>query len=194
MSQPSAVLRGAGIEVPEICVDNEMLSRIMDTSDEWIRERSGIETRYYVEPGVGSSDLGARAAQAALEDAGIEGREVDYIVCATMTPDHYFPGSGTLIQEKMGLEACPALDIRQQCAGFAYGMQVVDALIRGGLARTVLLVGTDVHTTLMPFSDHTWDVLYGRAQAPLEEGVSTVFSPSTLPRKVGEVFPTSVTS
>lgn len=143
----------------------------MDTSDQWIRERSGIETRYYVEPGVGASDLGALAGQAALEDAGIPGSDVDYLVCATMTPDHYFPGAGTLVQDKLGLGAIPALDIRQQCAGFAYGLQVVDALIRSGLARTVLLVGCDVHTTLMPFSEHTWDVLLGRQPGPLAEDV-----------------------
>ena len=171
MSQPRAVLRGTGIYVPPIRVDNDMLSRIMDTNDQWIQERSGIKTRYYVEPGVGSSDLGALAARAALDDAGLTGKEVDYIVCATMTPDHYFPGSGTLIQEKLGIDALPALDIRQQCAGFAYGLQMVDALIRSGTARTVLLVGADVHTTLLPYSEHTWDVLYGRDEGPLEEDV-----------------------
>lgn len=171
MSQTRAVLAGVGIHVPPIRVDNDMLSRIMDTNDRWIRERSGIETRFYVEPGVGSAELGALASRAALEDAGIDGSEIDYIVCATMTPDHYFPGSGTLIQERLGLEPLPALDIRQQCAGFAYGLQMVDALIRSGQARTVLLVGTDVHTTLMPYSEHTWDVLYGRSDGPLQEGV-----------------------
>ena len=168
MSDVRAVLHGVGVDVPTNRIDNEMLSKIMDTSDQWIRERSGVETRYYVEPGVGASDLGARAAAAALEDADIEVDEVDYIVCATMTPDHYFPGAGTLVQEKLGLAARPALDIRQQCAGFAYGMQVVDALIRSGSARTVLLVGTDVHTTLMPFSEDTWDVLYGRTDEALD--------------------------
>jgi len=167
MSQLKAVLKGTGIHVPEICVTNEMLSRIMDTSDEWIRERSGIDTRYYVEPGVGSADLGALAAQAALEDAGLEADQVDYIVCATMTPDYYFPGSGTLIQEQLGIGELPALDIRQQCAGYAYGLQVVDALVRSGLAQTVLLVGSDVHTSLMPFADETWDVLFGRREGPL---------------------------
>jgi 3-oxoacyl-[acyl-carrier-protein] synthase-3 len=84
-----------------------------------------------------------------------------------MTPDHYFPGTGTLIQQKLGMRPLPALDIRQQCAGFAYGLQVVDALIRGGVARTVLLVGTDVHTSLMPFSDRTFEVLHGRDPGPL---------------------------
>ena len=171
MSQSRAVLRGTGVHIPPIRVDNDMLARIMDTNDQWIRERSGIETRYYVEPGVGASDIGALAAQAALDDAGLSGSDVDYIVCATMTPDHYFPGAGTLIQEKLGIAALPALDIRQQCAGFAYGLQVVDALVRSGLARTVLLVGTDVHTSLLPFSERTWDVFFGRVDEPLEPDV-----------------------
>lgn len=167
MGQPMAVLVGSGVEVPPIRVDNHMLARIMDTSDEWIRERSGIVTRYYVEPGVGSATLGAAAARAALQDAEMQATEIDYIVCATMTPDHYFPGSGTLIQEQLGIDERPALDIRQQCAGFAYGMHLVDALIRSEQARTVLLVGTDVHTSLMPFADETWDVLFGRQPPPL---------------------------
>ncbi len=168
MTQPRALLAGAGIAVPPHKVDNHMVSRIVKTDDAWIRERSGIETRYYVDPGTGSADLGAAAAKAALDDAGVDGAEVDYIVCATMTPDHYFPGSGTLIQQRLGLRPVPALDLRQQCAGFAYGLQVVDMLIRSGTARTVLLVGCDVHTALMPFSDRTWEVLYDADAEPLE--------------------------
>lgn len=169
MPETRAVLMGTGVCVPPLQVDNLMLSRIIETSDDWVRERSGVVTRYYVEPGVGSSDLGAEAGKAALADAGIGAEEVDYLVCATMTPDHYFPGSGTLIQQKMGLKPLPALDIRQQCAGFAYGLQVVDALIRSGIARTVLLVGSDVHTSLMPFSARTFEVLHGRDPGPLPE-------------------------
>lgn len=169
MTQARAMLAGTGICVPPLKVDNLMLSRIIETSDDWVRERSGIVTRYYVERGVASSDLGAEAARAALADAGVGVEEVDYLVCATMTPDHYFPGTGTLIQQKLGLRPLPALDIRQQCAGFAYGLQVVDALIRGGAARTVLLVGTDVHTSLMPFSDRTFEVLHGRDPGPLPD-------------------------
>lgn len=162
MPQTRAVIAGTGIAIPPIRVDNHMLSRIVETNDEWIRERSGVRTRYFVEPGTGSAELGAQAAEAALADAGVEAGEVDYLICATMTPDHYFPGSGPLIQKRLGMGPVPALDIRQQCAGFAYGMQMVDALIRSGLARTVLLVGSDVHTALMPFSQRTWDVLYGK--------------------------------
>jgi len=167
MTEFRAVLAGTGISVPPLEVDNHMLSRIIETNDDWVRERSGVVTRYYVEKGVASSDLGVEAARAALADAGAGVEEVDYLVCATMTPDHYFPGTGTLIQQKLGLRPLPALDIRQQCAGFAYGLQVVDALIRGGAARTVLLVGTDVHTSLMPFSERTFEVLHGRDPGPL---------------------------
>jgi 3-oxoacyl-[acyl-carrier-protein] synthase-3 len=167
MIQARAVLAGTGVAIPPLEVDNVMLSRIIETSDDWIRERSGIVTRYYVHAGTASSDLGADAARAALADAGVEAGEVDYIVCATMTPDHYFPGTGTLLQQKLGMKPLPALDIRQQCAGFAYGLQLVDALIRGGAAKTVLLVGTDVHTSLMPFSERTFEVLHGRDPGPL---------------------------
>lgn len=168
-ASPRALLAGTGIAVPPRIVDNHALARVMDTSDQWIRERSGIVTRHYVEPGVGSADLGAEAARAALADAGMEAGELDYLVCATMTPDHYFPGSGTLIQEALDIDPLPALDIRQQCAGYAYGLQVVDALVRGGIARNVLLVGTDVHTALMPFSDRSWHVLLGEEEGPLPE-------------------------
>jgi 3-oxoacyl-[acyl-carrier-protein] synthase-3 len=169
MTQVRAVLQGTGIAIPPLEVDNHMLSRIIETSDDWIRERSGVVTRYYVHRGTASSDLGAEAAKAALADGGVAPEEVDYVVCATMTPDHYFPGTGTLLQQKLGLRPLPVLDIRQQCAGFAYGLQVVDALIRGGVAKTVLLVGTDVHTSLMPFSDRTFEVLHGRDPGPLSE-------------------------
>jgi len=154
--------------IPPIRVDNDMLARIMDTNDQWIRERSGIQTRYFVHPGTGSAELGAEAARAAIADAGIDPGTVDYIVCASMTPNHYFPGNGALIQTLLGLDPVPALDIRQQCAGFAYGLQMVDALIRSGTAKTVLLVGSDVHTSLMPFSEQTWKVLFDPDEGPLE--------------------------
>lgn len=164
-----ALLAGTGISVAEHEVTNDMLARILETDDQWIRERSGIVTRFYVEPGVGSSDLGAEAARQALDSAGVEPGEVDYLVCATMTPDHYFPGSGTLIQDKLGMPPTPALDLRQQCAGFAYGLQTVDMLIRSGIAETVLLVGCDVHSALMPHSQTAWDVMYGKQPGPLDE-------------------------
>ncbi|MEO8278009.1 MAG: beta-ketoacyl-ACP synthase III [Thermoanaerobaculia bacterium] len=169
MSPVRALFAGSGIAVPPRVIDNANLSRVIQTSDEWIRERSGILERHIVQAGVGSSDLGAEAARAALEDAEVMVDEVDYIVCATMTPDHYFPGCATLIQHKLGMKPVPALDLRQQCAGFAYGLQMVDALIRSGIAKTVLLVGTDVHSSLMPFSQQTWAMLEGLDPGPLSE-------------------------
>jgi 3-oxoacyl-[acyl-carrier-protein] synthase-3 len=167
MSEVRAKLRGVGVCAPPVVVSNDMLARILETDDAWIRERSGIVSRRYVEPGVGSAEIGAEAARAALADAGMAASEIDYIICATMTPDHYFPGSGTLLQERLGVAPLPALDIRQQCAGFAYGLHLVDALVRSGSARNVLLVGCDVHTSLMPFSARTWDVLLGLDPGPL---------------------------
>jgi len=161
------VLAGVGVAVPPRVIPNRDFARVLDTSDEWIVERSGIRERRFVERGVGSSDLGAEAARAALADAGMAAGDLDYLVCATMTPDHYFPGSATLIQHKLGIEPLPALDIRQQCAGFAYGLQVVGALVGSGLASRVLLVGCDVHTSLMPFSERTWAVLEGREEGPV---------------------------
>lgn len=167
MSRPRALLAGTGVAVPARVVTNHDFARVLETTDEWIVERSGVRERRFVERGTGASDLGAEAARAALADAGMSPSEVDYVVCATMTPDTYFPGPATLIQHKLGLVPLPALDIRQQCAGFAYGLQIVDALIGSGVARHVLLVGCDVHTSLMPFSDRTWEVLEGRDSAPL---------------------------
>ena len=155
--------------LPPRVVDNHALARVMDTDDAWIVERSGIRERRYVERGVASSDLGAEAVVAALADARMAPDEVDYLVCATMTPDHHIPGAGTLVQYKAGLPTGPALDSRQQCAGFAYGLQLVDALIGAGTARNVVLVGCDVHTSLMPYSQATWDAIEGRRSEPIAE-------------------------
>jgi 3-oxoacyl-[acyl-carrier-protein] synthase-3 len=167
---PRAVIVGSGSHIPPLKVTNAMLARIMDTSDEWIRERSGVETRYYVEDGTATSDLGVAAATRALESAGVAREEVDMVVCATMTPDHYFPGSGAIIQKKMGLRDVPCFDIRQQCVGFLYAMQLADAHVRSGMARTVLVVGAEVHTGFMPWTRDNWQYLLGRSEvAPTPE-------------------------
>lgn len=154
---------GSGFVTGEHLVKNEALALLMDTSDDWIRERSGIEQRYYVAEGTSTSDLGAGAARKALADAGLGPADVDYVVFATMTPDHYFPGCGSLLQQKLGLGKVPSLDIRQQCSGFIYGLQISDALVRARQAETVLLVGAEVHSGFMPWTH--WDYLFGKGGA-----------------------------
>jgi 3-oxoacyl-[acyl-carrier-protein] synthase-3 len=158
------IVTGSGFVVGEHRVDNAQLARVCDTSDQWIRERTGIETRYYVADGTSTSDLGVRASRLALEQAGVGTDAIDYVVFATMTPDYYFPGCGALLQHKLGLGNIPTLDIRQQCTGFLYGLQVSDALLRSGVARRLLLVGAEVHSGFMPWKDT--GVVTGTSNAP----------------------------
>jgi 3-oxoacyl-[acyl-carrier-protein] synthase-3 len=157
-----ATITGSGIGIPKNVVKNEVLSRIMETTDEWIRTRSGIEQRYYVDPGQGSSDLGMMAAENALAAAGRSKDELDAVIFATMTPDHFFPGNGPVLQAKMGLpENIPTFDIRQQCSGFLYGLELADTLIQSRKYKRVLLIGADVHTPFMPWQNG-WDITIGR--------------------------------
>lgn len=158
-----AVVTGSGAHIPPNLVTNQMLARIMDTSEEWIRERTGVETRYYVDAGTGTSDLAVAATTQALEHASVRKEELDLIVFATMTPDHYFPGSGGLLLAKLGLKNIPCFDIRQQCVGFLYGLQLADTHIRCGMAKTVLLVGAEIHTGFMPYSKANFDYLLGKS-------------------------------
>lgn len=163
------LLLGTGMYVPDNVVDNATLSRVMDTSDEWITQRTGIQQRRFANPGEATSDMAVPAARAALEDAGVDADDVDYVVFATMTPDHYFPGAGAEFHHKLGLGNTPVLDIRQQCAGFLYGMQVANALIHARQAKTVLVVGAEVHAGFMPWS---WDAILGDAEVSEEEYAS----------------------
>lgn len=156
------VFLGTGHYLPDRVVTNDELSQRMDTSDEWIQQRTGIKTRRHVdfdkEP-LGSSDLGARAGKAALEDAGISKDDVDMIIYATLSPDRAFPGDGVLVQKKLDIPAgVPALDIRNQCSGFLYGLSVADAFIRNGTYKRVLLIGAEVHSSGLDFTDRGRDV------------------------------------
>jgi 3-oxoacyl-(acyl-carrier-protein) synthase III len=161
-----AAIAGSGSCIPPNRVTNDMLSRIMDAGDDWIRERSGVETRYYVDEGTATSDLGAAAAVEALKTAGMDKDDLDLIIFATMTPDHFFPGCGGLLQAKLGIKNIPCFDIRQQCAGFLYGMQLADAQIRSGMAKNVLLVGAEVHTGFMPWTAENYLYLCGKPKQP----------------------------
>lgn len=159
----AAVITGSGIAVPPNLVPNEALGRIMDTSDEWIRSRSGVEQRRFVDPGTGSSDLATEAARGALEDAGIDPSNVDALVTATMTPDLLNPGIAPLVQRGLGLGPVPAFDLRQQCSGFLYGLDLATALIDSDRADTVVVAGAEVHAGYLPWGD-AWDIVLGRSE------------------------------
>ncbi len=150
-------LIGTGHYVPGKPVTNHDLARVMHTNDEWIFKRSGIRQRHYAPEGIGASDLGVEAAKRAIESAGIDKNEIDYIVFATMTPDHIFPGPGALLSAKLGLDNVPALDIRQQCAAMIFGLQVINGLIASDTAKTILFVGAEAHAGFMPYED--WSLL-----------------------------------
>jgi len=144
----SAIL-GTGFCVPDRVVTNDDLAGLMDTSDEWIRERTGIEERRWVREGQTSVDLALPAARQALEAAGIQPTDLDAIVFATSTPDHFCPGNGVYLQRALGAGNLPALDIRTQCSGFVYGLSVADAWIRAGQYDRILLVGEEIQSTGM---------------------------------------------
>jgi len=155
---------GSGRHVPDNVVTNEALSRVMDTNDEWILQRTGISQRHFAPDGVGASDLAVPACQRAIESAGLRPEDIDYIIFNTMTPDYVFPGSGALLGAKLGIPGVPALDVRQQCAAMPFSFQVANGLVATGAAKTVLVVGAEAHAGFMPWK--SWDVLEGRTPGP----------------------------
>ncbi|TAE47089.1 MAG: ketoacyl-ACP synthase III [Bacteroidetes bacterium] len=158
---PSAKIAGLGFYVPENVVTNHDLAKLMTTSDEWIRERSGIIERRYFTPGKDTvANMGTRAARIAMERAGIGPDDLDLIIFATLNPDYMFPGSGVLVQRELGIsgKGVPALDIRNQCSGFIYGLSIADQFIKTGMYRHVLLIGSEIHSSGLDFSDKGRDV------------------------------------
>ncbi len=139
---------GLGKYVPENVVSNDDLSSIMDTSNEWIRERTGIENRRHIKKGDGNSTaiMGYKASEIALKRANIQPKEIDLILFATLSPDYYFPGSGVILQELLNIEACPAMDIRNQCSGFIYALTTADQFIKTGMYKNILVVGSENHS------------------------------------------------
>lgn len=157
------IITGTGRFVPPKVVTNFDLEKVMNTSDEWIRQRSGIVERHYTEPGVGTSDLAYEAALRAIEAAKIDKSEIDFIVAATLSPDYYFPGIGVLVQKKLGLAEIGALDVRNQCSGFIYALSVADQYIRNQTYKKILLVAAEVQSSNLDYSDEGRDmaVLFG---------------------------------
>jgi 3-oxoacyl-[acyl-carrier-protein] synthase-3 len=161
------VIAGTGHYVPPRVVSNLDLEKMMNTTDEWIRQRSGIVERRYAEPGIGTSDLGYEAARRAIENAGIDKSEIDFIIAATLSPDHYFPGIGVIIQARLDLSPIGALDVRNQCSGFIYALSAADQYIRTGVYKKILLVAAEVQSSNLDYSDEGRDmaVLFGDGAA-----------------------------
>jgi 3-oxoacyl-[acyl-carrier-protein] synthase-3 len=156
---PGIRITGTGHHVPGRPYTNEDLSRVLDTNDAWIRQRTGIAQRHFCPADLGVSDLALPAARQALEAAGKRAEDLDYILFSTMTPDHLFPGSGSLLGAKLGCPGVPAPDVRTQCAAMLYSFQMADALLRADAASTILIVGAEAHAGFMPWRD--WDILEG---------------------------------
>ena len=159
-------IAGTGSFLPPRRVTNaELVARLaqqgIESSDQWIRERTGIRARHFAEPGVFASDLGVEAARSALKSAGVPAQEIDLIIVATSTPDMVFPSTATILQHKLGVAGCAAFDVQAVCSGFVYAVTVADAMIRAGAATKALVVGAEVFSRLLDFNDRTTCVLFG---------------------------------
>jgi 3-oxoacyl-[acyl-carrier-protein] synthase III len=161
-----ARITGTGSYLPPRRVTNvdlarQLMERGVETSDEWIIERTGIRARHFVGDGVHCSDLAVQAAKQALEAAGVQAAEVDLILVATSTPDMIFPSTACFVQQKLGVHGCPAFDVQAVCSGFVYALTVADAMIRTGSAKCALVIGAEVFSRLLDFNDRTTCVLFG---------------------------------
>ena len=152
---------GTGGYLPERVVTNAELETIVDTTDAWIRERSGIEQRHLVRDGETCSDLAERASRLALEAAGISAQDLDLIVVATTTPDQYFPSTACILQRRLDVHGCPAFDVQAVCAGFVYALSVADKFVRTGSARHALVVGSETFSRILNWEDRSTCVLFG---------------------------------
>jgi 3-oxoacyl-[acyl-carrier-protein] synthase-3 len=155
-----ATISGVGSSLPPRLVPNTWFEARVETSDEWIRDRTGIEARHFVDDGVVTSDLGVDAARIAMAEAGIEPAQLDMIVVASVTGDTPFPSTAVWVQRKLGV-TCPAFDVNAACAGFSYGLASATAFIESGMADTVLLIGAEVFSRILDFSDRQTCVLFG---------------------------------
>jgi 3-oxoacyl-[acyl-carrier-protein] synthase-3 len=147
-------IKGLGYYVPDNVVTNDDLSRIMDTNDEWIQERTGIQERRHIVPGEDTTTtMGVKAARIAIERSGVAITDIDFVVFATLSPDYYFPGPGVLVQRDLGMNTVGALDVRNQCSGFVYAISVADQYIKTGMYKNILVIGSEVQSTGLDMTD-----------------------------------------
>jgi 3-oxoacyl-[acyl-carrier-protein] synthase-3 len=156
-----SVVRGVGTYLPARIVKNDELAQRLDTSDEWIRERTGIRQRHVAAEGELTSDLAAAAARAALDQAGIDAEQVDLVILATSTPDNTFPATATAVQRKLAVPPCPAFDLQAVCAGFTYALATADNFLRLGQARHALVIGAETFSRILDWQDRGTCVLFG---------------------------------
>src|SRR5258706_6200869 len=150
---PHSTIAGIGMYVPDTIVTNNDLLKYMESSDEWIQERTGIKARRYAQrTGETTTAMGVEAAKVAIERAGITAQDIDFIIFATICPDYYFPGCGVLLQRAMKMKEIGALDVRNQCSGFIYALSVGDQFIKSGMYKNILVVGSDKHSFGLDFS------------------------------------------
>lgn len=146
-------IKGLGFYVPENIVTNNDLTQLMDTSDAWIQERTGIKERRHIIKGEDTTtSMGVKASLKAIESAGIDKDDIDFIIFATLSPDYYFPGSGVLVQKELGLKTVGALDIRNQCSGFIYALSIADQYIKTGMYKNILIIGSETHSPGLDFT------------------------------------------
>ena len=176
-----ATITGVGSSLPPRLVANTWFEAQVDTTDEWIRSRTGIEARHFADDGVVTSDLAVEAARIALRTAGIPAEQLDMIVCASVTGDTPFPATAVWVQEKLGV-SCPAFDVNAACAGFSYGLATATAFVESGMADTVLLIGAEVYSRILDFTDRQTCVLFGDGAG------STVIQASDRPGIEGTVL------
>jgi len=174
MTHRSRIL-GIGMSVPRRIVTNHDLATKMETSHEWIVERTGIEQRHWVEEGETGCSLATAASTQAMERAKVDPKDIDLIIYATLSPDYFFPGTGVFVQRALGMKEIPCLDIRQQCTGFIYGLSIADAYIRTGMFKHILLIGSEVHSTGLDVSTAGRDitVLFGDGAGAVVIGRAT---------------------
>ena len=161
MSTLRSVVLGSGAYLPEKVLTNKDLSRIVETSDEWITQRTGIKERHIAADGELTSDLGVHAARAALDDAGVPIADIDLIIVATATPDYTFPAAAVTVQEKLGMNHGAAFDLQAVCSGFLFALTTADALIRSGQARKALVIGSETFSRILDWTDRSTCVLFG---------------------------------
>ncbi|MDF7675468.1 ketoacyl-ACP synthase III [Neisseriaceae bacterium ESL0693] len=167
-----AHILGTGSYLPDRCMSNDDLSKIVDTSDEWITSRTGIKERHIAAPEEQTSDLAVAAAQRALADAGIQANDIDLIIVATSTPDMTFPATACIVQQKLGIHGCAAFDVQAVCAGFMYALTTANAYIKSGMARKVLVIGAETFSRLLDWQDRRTCVLFGDGAGAVVLGAS----------------------